>query len=142
MRWAGLRVRGKKERWGEDEGRERGESRAELASLARSLTRSPAPARPPPARRLSLPPPSRISQAARSPRLSSHSSESGPARRAHERRSVARQPPVPQARAQPPGRSPGPRGHGRALWRSVVGEGEKRLEHTAACAGFLRRGPS
>lgn len=42
---------GKKERRTEDEGRERGESRAELASLARS----PAPARPPPSRRLSLP---------------------------------------------------------------------------------------
>lgn len=60
---------GKKERRAEDEGRERGESRAELASLARS----PAPARPPPSRRLSPPllrrPPPGLLAAPASPRL-------------------------------------------------------------------------
>lgn len=50
MRWAGPRVQGgKKERRGEDEGRERGESRAELASLARLLAHRRPPSALPPA---------------------------------------------------------------------------------------------
>lgn len=131
MRWAEPRVPGgKKERRGEDEGRERGESRAELASLTRLLAHRCPPALRPAAgshclhRRGS---PSPVAAPA-CPRLLAHAAESRPARRAHERPSVARQPAVPQARAQSPGRSPGPRGHGRALRRSGVGEvGEKVL---------------
>jgi hypothetical protein len=139
VRWAGPRVRGKKECRGEDEGRECGESRAELASLARSLARLLAHRRPPALR----PPagshclhrrgsPSPVAAPA-CPRLLSHAAESRPARRAHERPSVARQPAVPQARAQPPGRSPGPRGHGCALRRSGVrGWVGKGVRNTAA----------
>lgn len=60
---------GKKERRGEDEGRERGESRAELASLTRLLAHRST--RPPPSRRLSPPPPPPIAGSDRDPSLPS-----------------------------------------------------------------------
>lgn len=142
MRWAGPRVGGKKERRGEDEGRERGESRAELASLARLLAHRRPPALRPPAgshclhRRGS---PSPVAAPA-CPRLRSHAAESRPACRAHERPSVARQPAVPQALAQPPGRSRGPRGHGRALRKSGVGKSGGKALRTHRSLRWLLRG--
>lgn len=97
---------GKKERRAEDEGRERGESRAELASLARS----PAPARPPPSRRLSPPllrrPLPGLLAALASPRLLPLAAGEPAGARVQERPSGARQPAVPGARAHTRGRSP------------------------------------
>lgn len=131
---------GKKERRGEDEGTERGESRAELASLARLLAHRRPPALHPPAgsHRLHRRRSPGLVAAPACPRLLSHVAENRPARRAHERPSVARQQPaVPGARAQPPGRSRGPLGQGRA--RAADIQGERCSEHMAACAGLMGR---
>lgn len=130
---------GKKERRGEDEGREHGESRAELASLTRLLAHRCPPALHPPAgshrlhRRRS---PALIATPV-CPRLLSHAAESRPARRAHERPSVARQPAVPRARAQPPGRKES--GSARPGTRAAEIRGERCSEHMAACAGLMGR---
>lgn len=138
MRWAGPRVGGKRsagERMKAESAVSHG--RSWPPSLAYSLTGPPALHPPAGSHRLHRRRSPALIATPVCPRLLSHAAESRPARRAHERPSVARQPAVPRARAQPPGRKES--GSARPGTRAAEIRGERCSEHMAACAGLMGR---